>query len=70
MSIRSEFIAGKMARKDVPEYAPRAVREALINAICHRDYTIQGGSISLMMYDDRLEVISHGTLPSGITWRN
>jgi ATP-dependent DNA helicase RecG len=67
MSIRSEFIPGKMARKDIPDYPPRAVREAMVNAICHRDYTIQGGSISLLMYSDRLEITSHGTLPTGIT---
>jgi ATP-dependent DNA helicase RecG len=67
MSISSEFIPGKMARKDHPEYSLRAVREAMVNAICHRDYRIKGGSISLMMYDNRLEITSHGTLPRGIT---
>jgi ATP-dependent DNA helicase RecG len=67
MSINSEFIPGKMARKDIPDYPPRAIREAMVNAICHRDYTIQGGSISLMIYSDRLEVSSHGTLPFGVT---
>lgn len=66
MSIRSEFIPGKMARKDIPDYAPRAVREAVVNAICHRDYTIKGGSISFFLYSDRLEITSHGKLPLGI----
>lgn len=36
MSIQSEFIPGKFARKDIPEYPPRAVREAMVNAICHQ----------------------------------
>ena len=67
MSISSEFIPGKMAREDHPEYPPRAIREAMVNAICHRDYTIQGGAISFMMYEDRLEITSHGTLPRGIS---
>lgn len=67
MSVRSEFIPGKMARKDIPDYPPRAIREAMINAICHRDYTIRGGSISLFIYADSLEITSHGTLPVGIT---
>ncbi len=67
ISIKSEFIPGKMARKDIPDYPPRAIREAMVNAICHRDYSIQGGSISLMIYNDALEIVSHGTLPFGIT---
>lgn len=67
MSISSEFVPGKMARIDHPEYSLRAIREAMVNAICHRDYTQQNGSIGLMMYDDRLEITSHGTLPRGIT---
>jgi len=67
MTIASEFIPGKMARKDIPDYPPRAVREAMVNAICHRNYSIQGGSISMMIYSDRLEVTSHGTLPFDVT---
>jgi ATP-dependent DNA helicase RecG len=66
MSIKSTFIPGKMARKDIPDYPPRAVREAVVNAICHRDYTIKGGSMSFLIYSDRLEIASHGTLPLGI----
>lgn len=66
ISIQSEFIPGKLTRKDTPEYPPRAVREAMVNAISHRDYAIQGGSISLMIYSDGLEITSHGTLPFGI----
>jgi ATP-dependent DNA helicase RecG len=67
ISIQSEFVSGKMARKDIPDYPPRAIREAMVNAICHRDYSIHGGSISMMIYSDRLEISSHGTLPFGIT---
>lgn len=67
MSISSEFIPGKMAREDNPDYSLRAIREAMVNAICHRDYSIDNGSISFIMYEDRLEITSHGTLPRGIT---
>lgn len=67
MSINSKLAPGKMARQDIPDYPPRAIREAIINAISHRDYTIRGGSISVMIFDDRLEITSHGTLPFGIT---
>lgn len=67
MNISSEFLPGKFARAEHPEYSLRAVREAMVNAICHRDYTIQGGSISLFIYDDRVEITSPGTLPFGIS---
>lgn len=46
---------------------PRALREALANAICHRDYTQRGGAIFLAIYDDRVEITNIGTLPPGWT---
>lgn len=54
-------------RVDDPLYPPTALREALANAFCHRDYSIGGGSISLGVYDDRLEITSTGTLHFGLT---
>ena len=54
-------------RVDDPLYPPEALREALANAICHRDYSIGGGSVSSAVYDDRLEVTSSGTLHFGLT---
>jgi ATP-dependent DNA helicase RecG len=54
-------------RIDDPLYPPVALREALANAFCHRDYSIGGGSISLGVYDDRLEITSTGTLHFGLT---
>lgn len=44
-----------------------AVREAIINAVTHRDYTRGGTDIEISMYADRLEVISPGDLPNGVT---
>jgi ATP-dependent DNA helicase RecG len=58
---------GMMERQDEPIYPPLALREALVNALCHRDYTIPGGAVNLAIFDDRLEVISSGLLPPGIT---
>lgn len=52
---------------DEPLYPPLAVREALANAFCHRDYAIGGGSVGVAVYDDRLEVTSSGTLHFGLT---
>jgi ATP-dependent DNA helicase RecG len=58
---------GKLERQDTPLYPPLALREALVNALCHRDYTHPGGAISVGIYDDRLEITSTGLLPEGIT---
>jgi ATP-dependent DNA helicase RecG len=54
-------------RVDDPLYPPGALREALANALCHRDYSIGGGSISIGVYDDRLEITSSGQLHFGLT---
>jgi ATP-dependent DNA helicase RecG len=43
-----------------------ALREALVNALCHRDYSQQGAAISLAIFDDRLELWSEGGLPFGL----
>src|SRR5439155_23419091 len=43
-----------------------AVREAVTNGVCHRDYAA-AGTVQLRIYDDRLEVWNPGTLPSGLT---
>jgi len=52
---------------DEPLYPPLATREALANALCHRDYAMGGGSVGLAVYDDRLEVTSTGSLHFGLT---
>ena len=57
----------RFERVDEPRYPPPALREALANAICHRDYTIGGGSVAAAIYDDRLEVTSSGSLHFGLT---
>jgi ATP-dependent DNA helicase RecG len=49
------------------DYPLEAVREAIINAVAHRDYTITGIDIELSIYRDRLEVISPGRLPNTVT---
>lgn len=67
LPIASRFESGRMARIDEPLYPPLATREALANALCHRDYAMGGGSIGLAVYDDRLEVTSTGSLHFGLT---
>lgn len=67
LPIASRFEPGRMARIDEPLYPPLAIREALANALCHRNYALGAGSIGLAVYDDRLEVISTGPLHFGLT---
>lgn len=59
-----------LERKEIADYPPFAVREALVNAVCHRDYRLKGRRIEMRMYADRLEVISPGGLPGFITVDN
>lgn len=58
-------IAG-LKRTDHPDYPPYALREALLNAIVHRDYDYSGSTL-INIYDDRIEFISLGGLVKGIT---
>jgi len=55
------------ARVNLPEYSSRAVFEALVNAVVHRDYSIQGSRIRLAIFSDRLELRSPGGLPNNLT---
>jgi len=59
-----------LEREETTEYPQFAVREAIVNAVCHRDYRLKGRRIEIRMYSDRLEVISPGGLPGFITVDN
>lgn len=52
-------------RIDKPDYSDRAVTEALVNALIHRDYSVPGSEIHIDMYDDRLEITSPGGMYRG-----
>jgi ATP-dependent DNA helicase RecG len=52
-------------RKNKPEYAERAVLEALVNHFIHRDYTVMGGEVHLDIYDDRIALTSPGGMYNG-----
>lgn len=58
------------ARVDLPQYSERAVFEALVNAVAHRDYSIRGSRIRLSMFANRLEIQSPGGLPNNLTIKN
>ena len=49
------------------EYPQAAVREAIVNAVVHRDYSRRGQRIRIFMFDDRIEVYSPGPLPPGVS---
>ena len=67
LPVAGRVTPGLFERVDDPLYPPVALREALANAICHRDYSIGGGSVAVAIYDDRLEVTSSGSLHFGPT---
>ena len=67
LPIAGRFEQDRFERIDEPLYPPLATREALANALCHRDYVIGGGSVGVAVYDDRLEVTSSGSLHFGLT---
>ena len=52
-------------RVDKPDYADRAVFEALVNALIHRDYSVVGSEVHVDMYDDRLDIYSPGGMVDG-----
>lgn len=57
-------------RIDLPQYSKRAIFEALVNAVVHRDYSMRGSRIRLSMFSDRLEIQSPGTLPNSLMVEN
>lgn len=68
--MRVGAIVNRLEREEVTEYPKLAVRESIINAVCHRDYRIKGRRTEIRMYPDRLEIISPGGLPGYMTLEN
>lgn len=54
-------------RVDQPSYPPEVLREAVVNALVHRDYSVAGSDITLAIYSDRIEIQSPGKLPNTVT---
>ena len=63
---RNSRVAARKApgRIETPQFSPRAVFEAVVNAVVHRDYSLEHARIRLFVFDDRLELYSPGTLPN------
>jgi ATP-dependent DNA helicase RecG len=61
---------GSWQRSDESPYPAGVLREAVVNAIAHRDYRLTGNQVRILMFSDRVEVRSPGTLPGHITLKN
>ncbi len=59
-----------LEREEQVEYPVKAVREAIVNAVAHRDYSIRGDEIRVFMFSDRIEFYSPGRLPGHVTVDN
>ncbi|MBL7038096.1 MAG: putative DNA binding domain-containing protein [Pirellulaceae bacterium] len=71
-AMRKSSLIESTRRKDIPEYPQEALREALANAVAHRDYSqyVRGSYIQVRMFADRLEVQSPGGLFGKVTEEN
>ena len=60
------LVPGKAEREERNEYPSDAIREAIVNAICHRDYETTG-NVQVRIFDDRIEIWNPGSLPDPLT---
>lgn len=65
--INTEYIIKGGPRQEVLELPEDALREAILNAIVHRDYSISGANIQINVYSDRVEIINPGGLVKGMS---
>lgn len=66
LNLSAKVVGGQIERVERLEIPPEALREAILNALVHRQYS-KNGSVSLAIYDDRLELTSPGGFPPGKT---
>ena len=68
-AVRNMRVAARKepARVNLPQYSERALFEAIVNAVVHRDYSIRGSKVRLSMFENRLEIQSPGSLPNNLT---
>jgi ATP-dependent DNA helicase RecG len=66
--LRTRIVA--VQQEDHYEYPRPAIREAIVNAVAHRDYSLSGSQVRIFIFDDRLEIYSPGRLPNSVTLDN
>ncbi|MDP3103483.1 MAG: ATP-binding protein [Candidatus Methanoperedens sp.] len=59
-------MTGTPRRREIPEIPYDALREAIVNAVAHRDYFEKGSNVMVEMFDDRIEITNFGGLPKGL----
>ena len=64
---RTAYRIEGLRRENVPEYPTNALREAITNAVMHRDWFVNGANVFVEIYADRVEVVSPGSLPRGLS---
>ena len=67
MPLGARFPTGKIFREDRFPVPLDALREILLNAVMHRDYSHYSGYVAVAVFDDRIEIRSYGRLPNGVT---
>ena len=67
---RTAYRIEGLQRQDIREYPSRAIREAITNAVMHRDWFFDGANVFVELYSDRIEVVSPGGLPRGLSVGN
>jgi ATP-dependent DNA helicase RecG len=65
-----EVILEGLTREERPAYPGDVLREVIVNAVAHRDYTVRGESIRIFIFSDRIQIYSPGNLPGHVTVEN
>ena len=68
--LHQQSVLKGLEREEHYDYPPEALREAVVNAICHRDYAVTGQRVEIRLFDEHVEIISPGGLPGHITLEN
>jgi ATP-dependent DNA helicase RecG len=63
---RTAYRIESLVRQNIPEYPRRALREAIANALMHRDWFIDGANVFVEIHADRIDIVSPGGLPPGL----